>query len=177
MPAFEDLSSCLNHALTKTSQKVVWNETMTKSFNKIISNICHHTLLTIPTCDDKFVLSCDASSYEVGSALSVVRCDLELPVAFYSRQLLSRETRYSATELEALALLCSVKHFAFYLFGKSFTVTMDHKALEHLFDSSMLNNRLWRWQMQLQDYDFNIVYRPGKDNEIADSLSRQGWEN
>ena len=31
--------------------------------------------------------------------------------------------------------------------------------------------------MQLQDYDFNIVYRPGKDNKIADSLSGQGWEN
>ena len=31
--------------------------------------------------------------------------------------------------------------------------------------------------MQLQDYDFNIVYRLGKDNVIADSLSRQGWES
>ena len=73
MPAFANLSSCRNCALTNTSEKVVWNETMTKSFNKIISNICHYTLLTIPTCDDKFVLSCDASSYGVGSVLSVVR--------------------------------------------------------------------------------------------------------
>ena len=59
--------------------------------------------------------------------LSVVHGDLELPVAIYSHQLLPWETRYSVTELEALALLCSVKHFAFYLFGKSFTVTMDHR--------------------------------------------------
>ena len=110
VPAFADFSSCLNHALTNTSEKVVWNETMTKSFNIIISSICHHTLLTKPTCDDKFVLSCDASSYGVGSVLSVECCDLELPIAFYSHQLLSHETRYSATELEVLALSCSVKH-------------------------------------------------------------------
>ena len=98
--------------------------------------------------------------------LSVVHCDLELPVAFYSRQLLSRETRYSATELEALALLCSVKHFAFYLFGESFTVTTDHKALEHLFDSSTLNNRLWRWRMQLQDYDFKLFIAPERITKL-----------
>ena len=59
--------------------------------------------------------------------LSVVR-HLKLPVAFYSHQLLPQETRYSVTELEVLVLLCSVKHFEFYLFGKSFTVTTDHKA-------------------------------------------------
>ena len=61
MPAFADLSSCLSRALTNTSDQVEWNEIKNKSFNKIISNICHHTLLTIPTCDDKFVLTCDAS--------------------------------------------------------------------------------------------------------------------
>ena len=140
------LSSCLNHALTNTSDKGVWNMTLIESFNKIIFNICDNTLLTIPIYD---ILSCESFSYEVGSVLSVVCGDLELPVTLYFRQLLPRETRYSATELEALALLCLVKHFAFYLFGKSFTVNTDHKALELLFDYSTLKNRSWRWRMQL----------------------------
>ncbi len=65
--------------------------------------------------------------------------------------------KYSATELEALALLCSVKHFEYYLFGKHFTILTNYKALVNLFDSAILNNRLWRWRIQLQDYDFNIV--------------------
>ena len=128
---------------------------MIESFNKIIYNICDHTLLTIPTYNNIFILSCDTSSYGVDSVLSVVRGDLELPVAFYTRQLLPLETRYSATELEVLALLCSVKHFSFYLFGKSFRVTTDH--IEHHFDSFTLNNNLWRWLMPLQEYDYNIV--------------------
>ena len=101
---FVDLSLYLNRARTNTSDKVLWSTTVIESFNKIIFNICDHTLLTIPTYEYLFILSCDASSYGVGFVLSVVRGDLELPVAFYSHQLLPKETRYSATELEALAL-------------------------------------------------------------------------
>ncbi len=55
---------------------------MTESFHSIISNICQQTILTIPNKDDKFVVSCDASSCGVGSVLSVVREDGESPVAF-----------------------------------------------------------------------------------------------
>ncbi len=73
-------------------------------------------------------------------------------------------------------LLTSVKHFEYYLFEKHFTILTDHKALVNLFDSAILNNRLWRWRIQLQDYDFNIVYRPGQDNHVPDALSRQGWD-
>ena len=102
--------------------------------------------------------------------LSVVHGDLELPVAIYSHQLLPWETRYSVTELEALALLCSVKHFCILPLWKVFYSHYGPQALEHLLDSSMLNNHLWRWRMQLQDYDLNFVYCPGKDNEIADFL-------
>ena len=65
---------------------------MIESFNIIIFSNCDQTLLTIPTYDNIFILSRDASSYRVGSVLSVVRGDLELPVAFYTRQLLPRET-------------------------------------------------------------------------------------
>ena len=77
---------------------------MIELFNKIIFNIynCDHTL-SIPTYDDIFILSCDASSYEVGSVLSVVCGYLDLPVTLYSRQLLPRKPRYSVTELEVLA--------------------------------------------------------------------------
>ncbi len=129
----------MNHALTITEPDIiVWSTTITESFHSIISNICQRTILTIPNKDDKFVVSCDASSCGV-----VVREDGESPVAFYSRQLLPRE---------------------------------NHKALVNLFDSAILNNRLWRWRIQLQDHDFNIVYRPGQDNHVPDALSRQGWD-
>jgi len=176
LPVFSDMSAHLTHSLTITSPNIIeWSTTMTESFHSIIQSICDFVVLTIPTVSDVFVVSCDASSIGVGGVLCVSRDDKELPVSFYSRQLSPREQKFAATELEALALLETVKHFAFYLFGRQFVVYTDHKAFEQFFSSQKLNNRLWRWRLQLLDFDFVIKYKPGKDNLVPDSLSRQGW--
>ena len=53
-------------------------------------------------------------------------------VDFFSRQLWAAETRYAATELEYLAMVCGIHYFAVYLTRHPFTVQIDHKALEHL---------------------------------------------
>ncbi len=98
-----------------------------------------------------------------------------MPCAYYSRQLQSRESRYSSTEMEALAMLSAIEHFDHYLIGTHFTVYTDHQALLSLFKSTTLNNRLWRWRLRLSNFSFQIVYIAGKSNVVADALSRQGW--
>ncbi len=177
VPMFADLTKCLTSSLTMTAPNmVVWNDDMIKSFTCIINSICNFTIiLSIPMRGDLFCVVCDASSYGVGGALCVYRDNKELPISFYSCQLSNRERKFSATELEALALIETIKHFAFYLFGQHFVVHTDHRALEQLFSSPKLNNRLWRWRLYLMDFDFVIRYRPGPDNTLADALSRQGW--
>ena len=67
-----------------------------------------------------------------------------LPVGFYSRQLKDAETRYPATEIECLAVVEAVRHFEVYLHGRPFQMETDHKALESLLSSKMLNRRLTR---------------------------------
>ncbi len=62
----------------------------------------------------------------------------------------------------------SFYHFE-YLPTKYLTIP-NKMILVNLFDSVILNNRLWRWRIQLQDYDFNIVYRPGQDNHTFQTL-------
>ena len=71
-----------------------------------------------------------------------------LPVAFYSRQLRAAEKRYSATELEALAILSAVAHFSHFLFGREFVVYTDHKALVAFRSSKVLNRRLQGWTLR-----------------------------
>ena len=132
-------------------------------------------MLTIPALSDKFAVFTDASSCGVGGVLCVCRDDVWVPCAYYSRQLLPREQRYAATELEALAMLTAIEHFSYYLLCTDFVVYSDHKALLHLFSSPVLNNRLWRWQLRLSDYNFTVIHVAGKMNCIADALSRQGW--
>ena len=94
-------------------------------------------------------------------------------MAFYSRQLRGAEQRYSATELEGLAIYCSVMYFAHFLYGHTFTVFTDHKALVALRTSKVLNRRLQGWTLKLQGFDFEVIYRQGKLNGNADGLSRQ----
>ena len=72
----------------------------------------------------------DASKAGVGGVLNVLREGVMLPVGFYSIQFRGAEHNYSATELDGLAIYCTVIHFAHYLYGCVFTVITDHKLLE-----------------------------------------------
>uniref|UniRef100_A0A1Y1MYY1 Reverse transcriptase RNase H-like domain-containing protein n=1 Tax=Photinus pyralis TaxID=7054 RepID=A0A1Y1MYY1_PHOPY len=60
------------------------------------------------------------------------------------------------------------------LIGKEFTIETDHRALTHLMSTRFANNRIYRWSLILQEFSFKIEYIRGKDNLIADILSRNG---
>lgn len=81
--------------------------------------------------------------------------------------------RYTTTEKELLAAIFGVKHFRPYLFGRKFTIITDRKALEwiHKLKDPTMSSRLARWKIKLQEYDNEIVYRPGRVNANADALS------
>ncbi len=111
----------------------------------------------------------------VGAVLSVEREGEEFPVAYFSKILTAAERNYSASEMECLAVVKAVDHFAIHLLGQRFTVVTDHRALVALQESSRLNGRLMRWALALQAYNFDIHYRPGKYHQNANGLSRQCW--
>jgi len=100
----------------------------------------------------------------IEAVLQVWREDKWEAAAFFSKQTRGAEQRYSPTELEALALAESIRHFAYYLYGHSFTVFTDHKPLCQLLSSDWLNPRLRRIAMKLQHWLVDIEYLPGKDN-------------
>ena len=143
------------------------------AFNCICSYISNSCSLCIPLPSDRFSIVTDASGKGVGGVLQVLREDEWQPTAFYSRQLRVAEQRYSATELEALALVATIEHFAYYLYGSTFTVFTDHKPLAHLLTSDRLNPRLRRFAYKLQHWLVTIQYIPGSQNTLADALSRE----
>ncbi len=79
-----------------------------------------------------------------------------MPAAFYSRQLQSREAKFSATELEALALLATVEHLSYYLSGREFVAYTDHVALTHLMDKTPHTNKLHRWKERISLFDIRL---------------------
>jgi hypothetical protein len=64
------------------------------------------------------------------------------------------------------------QNFRPYLFGNKFTIVTDHKPLQWLFNLKEPSSRLVRWRLKLEEFNYNIVYKKGKQNTNADALSR-----
>ena len=150
--------------------RIVWTEEGKLAFTTICRCISESCALCIPLPKDIFSVVTDASGLGVGGVLHVWHDDKWEAAAFFSRQLRGAEQRYSATELEVLALVQTIQHFAYYLYGRTFVA---HKPLEQLLTSDRLNPRLRRMSYKLQHWMLTVKYLPGPDNTMADALSRE----
>ena len=97
-------------------------------------------------------------------------------MAFASRFLNSVEDRYSINELEFLGVVWSVEDFKYYLYGKTFTVITDHRALLSIMTENrankFYNSRLTRWVDRLLPFDFTVDHLPGSKMGLVDYISR-----
>ena len=74
------------------------------------------------------------------------------------------------------AIVFAFKIWRHYLYGEQFEVFSDHKSLKYIFTQRDLNMRQRRWMEYLEDYDFTLLYHPGKANVVAHTLSRKSRE-
>ena len=146
---------------------------MDSAFHSICEYISNACVLTIPLPEDVMSVVTDASGLGIGGVLQVRRGYTWEAAAFFSRQTRGAEQRYSATELEVLALVETIHHFGYYLYGKTFVAYTDHKPLCQLLTSDRLNEHLRRLGMKLQHWLVEICYLLGENNKMADALSRE----
>jgi transposase InsO family protein len=139
-----------------------------EAFHKCKELLTNAPVLAYPDFTKTFNLTTDASNIAIGSVLS----QSNRPIAFYSRTLNSAEKNYSTIERELLAIVESTKHFRPYLYGKHFEIETDHKPLVWLFSLKDPNSRLVKWRLRLEEFDYTIKYKKGKENSVADALSR-----
>ena len=116
------------------------------------------------------VVSVDASPIGIGAVL----LQGGQPVAYSSTTLTDTQKRYFQIEKELLAIYFGLMRFRQYVYGQSVVVESDHKPLVGLIDKPIASctPRIQRLRMQLQRFDFNLTYKPGKELFIADTLSR-----
>ena len=97
-------------------------------------------------------------------------------MAFDSRKLSDAERNYKIHDKELLAILEAFKEWPHYLVGTKdpITVYTDHQNLQNFLTTKVWNRRQIRWAQQLEqaNYNFRIVYRPGKWGGKPDVLSR-----
>jgi len=125
--------------------------------------------------DKQFYLDTDASGFGIGAALLQFAEDGKLhPVAYLSRNYNQAERNYNTREQEALAIVWAVQKLYDFLRGrKKFYVITDHSSLKWATEGKGMRSRVNRWMSQLRDVcEFEIYYRKGIENRIADCLSR-----
>ncbi len=173
IPHLARFTTILNGYMPKdNSTGITISEEFSTAFKDIISAVSHHSSLIIPIPADPLSIFSDASTSGVGDTLCVYR-DLQwLLCSFYSRQLLPRERNYAILDLEALALLATIHHFHYYLYGVYFKAFTDHKPLINILNGQPPSARLLRWKIKLSDYHFDIIHIAGEVNSVDDALSR-----
>ncbi|KAJ3514734.1 hypothetical protein NLJ89_g2201 [Agrocybe chaxingu] len=92
--------------------------------------------------------------------------------AFYSAKLDSAQQNYPTHEVEMLAGIETMLRHRDILQGVKFKWITDHKGLTHLLNQKNLSGRQARWLEKISSFDFEVVYVPGKENVLADALSR-----
>lgn len=153
---------------------VAWTTNALEMFEESKRQLSNATALAFPVPNAHLILFSDASDYAAGGALNQLVGDQLQPLGFYSKAFTPAEKNYSTYDRELTAMFQSAKHFLFMIEGRPCTMLTDQKSLANAFQQRPEKAS----PRQVRQLDFigqlttDIRYIPGKENVIADLLSR-----
>lgn len=161
------------HNLLRKDVKFIWSAECQRSFDKIKALLCSEPILKIFDPELPINIYTDASIKGLGAVLKQEDDNgNNKPVAYFSKKLNEAQKKKKAIYLECLAIKEAVKYWQHWLMGKEFTVYSDHKPLENMNIKARTDEELGDLTYYLSQYNFKIIYYPGKLNQEADCLSR-----
>jgi hypothetical protein len=150
------------------------------------TRMCKAPILTQPDFDCKFYVQMDASGYSMGAVLSqeggsgMLTTTLEQwkkpvlhPITYYLATFMSTQRNYDVYDQELLAIMMVLDHWRQYLGWTKvpFMIMMDHANLQYWKSPQNLTRCTAQWHLDLQEYDYEILYILGKENGPPDVLS------
>ena len=169
---FSKIASPLSTLLHKNTPWQ-WTSAQEQAFNQLKMAVTTAPVLIIPNPTVAYALVTDASGFAIGAALCQDHGKGLQPCAYKSRKMNDHEKNYPVHEQELLSIMDALREWRHYLLGNKFVIITDHRSLQYLSTQDKLSARQTRWSEYLQQFDFEIKYRPGKDNTVADGLSRR----
>ncbi|ROT65767.1 reverse transcriptase [Penaeus vannamei] len=158
--------------LLKKDVPFEWAKETEDSFLQLKALLANAPVLAFPDFELPFVLTTDASSVGLGATLHQKVNGKLRPIAFASRTLKPAERSYHTTDRELLAITYALRHFRELILGYKIEVHTDHSALTTALHGRDPHGRRARAIEVLAEYDVTIVYLPGRQNVVADALSR-----
>ena len=172
---FTKIASPLFKLLTKDCE-FSWDSECQVAFETLKKKIFEAPILKGPNWKLPFHISTDASDSTLGAVLG--QKNLTLYAIYYTNKNLTlAELNYIVTEKEFLAVIHAINKFRHYITGYETFVHADHSAISYSMNKPITNGRITRWLLLLQEFNITILDRPGKQNTIADFLSRIQNEN
>ena len=160
--------------------KLLWTDEEKKAFVELKNRLADHLELWQADPDRPFRLRCDASDYAIGAELVQEIGGVWRTVGLYSRKLGGSQLNWTIREKETYSIVAALQKWANTIGFQPVEVTTDHKSLEnwvteHVNTPSGPRGRRARWHEALSQFDLSVVYIPGPENVVADSMSRWAY--
>ncbi|KAJ4789708.1 polyprotein [Rhynchospora pubera] len=150
-----------------------WTTQAELAFNQLKQAMTDAPVLTMPDFSKPFIIETDASDKGMGAVLMQGR----KPIAFLSKSLGVKAQGLSTYEKEFLALLTAVQRWRHYLIGGTFIIKTDQISLKYLLEQRLNHTMQHKGLCKLLGLDYRIEYKKGKENVVADALSRKVRHN
>jgi len=172
VPTFASIAAPL-HALSAKIQKFIWSSESKESFRQLKTALISSPVLAMPNDGDPFLLDTDTCDVSIRAILSQMQDGVEQVISYASRSLSKPERNNCVTRKELLAVVCYARAFRQYLLGRQFVIRTDHSALQWLHTTPEPIGQQACWCEIFQEFDFQIIHRPGRNHGNADALSRR----
>jgi transposase InsO family protein len=156
------------HDLLKKG-KFHWTPIHDKAFKLLQEALVTAPVLAMPNFAEPFILETDAS----GTGIGAVIMQQGKALAYYSSSLCPRNAALSVYEKEALAIIEALKRWRHYFLGSKLIIKTDHQSLKFLTDQRLSEGIQHKLMLKLLEFDYTIQYKKGKENLVADALSRK----
>jgi len=152
-----------------------WGSTEKEAFLALRKAATDGPVLCLPIDNAPFRIEADSSGYTTGAVLSQLQNDSWRPVAYYSKGLNDVKRNYDIHDRELLSIMHALADWRRYLHGSAtpFEIFSDHKNLQYFMTNQKLNRRQARWSLELAEFNFTLIHKPGSSMICADALSRR----
>ena len=179
VPHFSDISRPLAKLM---GHEVIWNwcNKCDLSFQMMKDFLISAPILKYLDTSKPYTIFTDASKYgwagvltqEHTSVIDGKEVTTNHPVSFISGMFHGSQLNWAAMTKKAYAIYMTVKKSMFYLTGQEITLRSDHLPLKKFLNCKTLNNTVDNWAVEIESFKINFIHIAGKDNVLADTLSR-----